>query len=213
MNKRILLAIPTNKYITPETMKSIYDLKVPEGFEVDFQYFYGYQIDQIRNLIAHWAVKYDYLLSVDSDIVVPEDALVKMIAADKDIITGLYIQRKPGENILEVYMDVPGGVDNIPGEYIMSQDLVEIAGCGMGLCLIKSQVFRSMSYPHFYYKSALSILDTVSEDIYFCQKARSLGFTIWADPSIVCDHIGQTTFSPKTQLDFIRDQDVLPKAL
>ena len=60
--KTILIAIPTNKYIEPETFKAIYDLEIPEGYTTTFQYFYGYQVDQIRNLIANWAVKYDYLL-------------------------------------------------------------------------------------------------------------------------------------------------------
>jgi hypothetical protein len=60
--KKILIAIPTARYIEAETFKSIYDLEVPEGYEVTFQYFYGYRVDQVRNLIADWVVRgFDYL--------------------------------------------------------------------------------------------------------------------------------------------------------
>ena len=219
--KTILLAIPTNKYIEPETMKSIYDLDVPEGYKVDFQYFYGYRIDQIRNLIAEWAKRYDYLFSVDSDIVLPKDCLTKMIAADKDIISGLYIQRIPGTHTLEVYMDTPnGGMTNIPSDLIVNLNhIVEIAGCGFGCVLVNSDVIRKMEYPHFHYHSALDHRNTVSEDVYFCKKARDIGFTIWADPSIVCDHIGSTKFvvnkpAPvqKSKLEETAERDLLPKA-
>ena len=62
--KKILIAVPTAKYIEPETMKSIYDQIIPEGYQTELQFFYGYQIDQIRNLIANWMENkdYDYLV-------------------------------------------------------------------------------------------------------------------------------------------------------
>jgi glycosyltransferase involved in cell wall biosynthesis len=201
--KKILAAIPTAKYIEVETFKSLWDLEVPEGYELDFRYSFGYSITQIRNLISEWAKSYDYLFSLDSDIVLPKDTLVKMLAADKDIISGLYIQRIPNTHTLEVYMDTPnGGCTNIPYELIKDRGVVEIAACGMGAALIKSNVFRTVEYPHFFYKEALTMRDTVSEDVYFCNKARAAGFTVWADASIKCDHKGSNFFtvdSPKTR--------------
>jgi len=197
--KNILVAIPTNKYIEPETFKSIWDLDVPDGYNLEFQFFYGYQIDQIRNLIAEWAKRYDYLFSVDSDIILPKDTLRKMIESDKDIITGLYIQRIPGTHTVEVYMVNPnGGMSNIPYEMLSKYNgPVEVAGCGFGCVLVKGEVFRKMEYPHFYYKSALDHRNTVSEDVYFCKKARDLGFKVWADTTIKCDHKGSTLFTIK----------------
>lgn len=194
-NKKILIAIPTDKYVEAETFKSIYDLEIPEGYDTEFQFFYGYNVAQIRNLIAEWAKHYDYLFSVDSDIVLPSDSLKKMLNSNKDIISGLYIQRIPNTHTLEIYMDNEnGGMNNIPYELIKNNGISEIAGCGMGCCLIKSEVFKNMEYPHFEYHSALYHENTISEDIDFCMKARKCGFRIWADPSIICDHIGKTKF-------------------
>ena len=194
--KKILIAVPTNKYIETETFKSIHDLKVPNGYEVEFQYFYGYQIDQIRNLIAEWAKHYDYLFSVDSDIILPVDALEKLIAADKDIVTGLYIQRIPNTHTLEVYKDAPnGGTTNIDvNEIDFSYPLHQIAGCGFGCVLVKGEVFRKMEYPHFFYKSAINHENTVSEDTYFCMKAREIGYSVWMDVTIQCEHVGSSKF-------------------
>jgi FkbM family methyltransferase len=215
VKKKILVAIPTAKNVETGTFKSLWDLDVPDDYETDLQFFYGYQTDQVRNLAAEWAKRYDYLLSVDSDIVLPKDALTKMLAADKDIISGLYIQRIPNTHTLEVYMDTPnGGCTNIPYRLIHNRGIVEIAACGMGAALIKGDVFRKMTYPHFYYKSALNHKDTVSEDVYFCMKARENGFKVWADPSILCDHIGSNVFrveSEKTHLQKVAETDLLPK--
>jgi FkbM family methyltransferase len=220
--KTILVAIPTNKGIEPDTFKSIFDLRVPDGYKLDFQYFYGYQIDQIRNLIADWGKRYDYLFCVDSDIVLPHDCIEKMIAADKDIISGLYIQRIPGTQILEIYKDSNNGVTNQQFEDIKDLGVFQIAACGMGCCLIKSEVLRKIEYPHFVYKSALDHAHTFSEDIYFCCKARGVGFTVWADSTIRCEHIGQTKFllpavEPVTQIPVksdlvteVANMDMLP---
>jgi FkbM family methyltransferase len=196
--KNILLAIPTSKYIEPETFKSLFDLDVPDGYKITLEIVESDQIDQTRNIIAEWAKKYDYLFSVDSDIVLPADTLVKMIKADKDIISGLYIQRIPNSHVLEIYKDTAnGGMTNISIEEIQNLGIVEVAGCGFGCCLIKSEVFRKLSHPYFFYTSALNHKNTISEDIYFCRKARKYGFTVWADPSIKCEHIGSTKFLVK----------------
>ena len=212
--KNILIAIPTNKNIEAATFKSIFDLKVPKGYKTHFQYFYGYQIDQIRNLIAEWGKSYDYLFCVDSDIVLPDDTLLKMLNWDRDIVSGLYIQRIPGTHTLEVYEENGyGGVINIPWEKLSGNNgLAEIAACGFGCVLIKGAVLHTMEYPHFVYRSAINHANTFSEDVYFCQKAREKGFKIWCDTTILCEHVGSYTF--KVQADTPSEQvDVIEKKL
>ena len=197
IKKRILIGIPTQKYIESETFKSIFDLEVPDGYETDFQYFYGYNIDQVRNLIAHWAERYDYLFSVDSDIAFPPDTLKRFLSYDKDMVTGLYIQRKPGQEIVEVYRaTAKGGLVNVDYSELQDKGLVEVDGCGFGCVLVKSEVIRKIGYPQFAYKSSIHMKDTISEDVDFCMKAKRNGFRIWADTDVVCNHIGNTVFRP-----------------
>lgn len=191
VKKKILIAIPSKNDICAETFKSIYDLEVPEGYETEFQYFYGYQVDQVRNLIADWAMNYDYLFAVDHDMTFPPDTLKKLLSHDKDIVSGLYRQRLPTQTI-EIF---DFNYRHIPIEQLVNRGLIEVGGCGFGCVLVKSEVFMKMQYPHFLYQSALDHRDTKSEDTYFCKKARGLGFTVWADTSIMCGHIGQTTWA------------------
>jgi FkbM family methyltransferase len=200
--KRILIAIPTARNIEPDTFKSIYDLTAPDNCELVLQYFFGYNVDQVRNLIADWVVKgFDYLFSVDSDIAFDPDTLVKLMAHDRDVVSGLYIQRKPGQHILEIYEpNGYGGVVNMPYGKLKGQPLVEIAGCGFGCVLVKAEVMRSIGYPQFEYHSAIDHANTISEDNDFCRKARERGFRIWADPSILCKHTGSYTFSIDTNI-------------
>ncbi len=195
-NKKILIAVPMSKYIEPETVKAIFDLEIPHGYEIEFQYFYGYQIDQVRNLIAEWGKKYDYLFCVDADIVMPKNTLMRMINSRKDVISGLYIQRIEDTHTLELYKFIDGvpGFHNIPYPEIKDKGITEVAACGFGCVLINSDVLRTMTYPHFVYKSALDHRHTFSEDIFFCAKAKEAGYKIYADPGIVCDHVGKKVF-------------------
>lgn len=232
--KKILIAIPTDRFIEADTFKSIYDLEIPEGYELYFETFISDQIDEIRNNIANISLEYDYLFSVDSDIILPKDSLKKMVNANKPIISGLYIQRIQNTHILEVYMDNSnGGVTNIPYELIKNKGIVEIASCGMGCCLIKTEVFKNIEYPYFVYHSAIDHSKTMSEDIVFCLNARKNGFTVWADSTIICEHIGQSSFNvnvdisepshieniynmdllPETHINYLKSMDIEPKVI
>ena len=190
--KQILIAIPTNASIEPETFKSIYNLEMPEGVKTHFEFFFGYQVDQIRNLIAEWGKNYDYTFWVDSDIILPKDALIKLYESNKDIVSGVYMQRKHAKQILELYNEA----GNIPHNEL-EHGLMEVRGCGFGCVLVKGNVFNEMEYPHFKYKSALNHDHTYSEDVYFCDRAREKGFKIWADTTLICEHKGHHLFVPQ----------------
>lgn len=188
--KKILIAIPCKNDIEADTFKTIYDLEIPDGYEASFQYFYGYAVDQVRNLIAHWTIRdYDYLFAVDHDMVFPKDTLKKLLSYDLDIVSGVYRQRFE-EQILEVY-DL--NYMNLPAQYLDGK-LYEVGGVGFGCVLVKKHVFEAVGYPQFVYHQALNHKETVSEDVDFCRKARAKGFKVWVDTSILCDHIGQRVF-------------------
>jgi len=195
--KKILIAVPNKVDIKAETFKSIYDLEIPEGYETVFQYFFGYQVEQVRNLIAHWVTTgdYDYLFAVDSDIAFAPDTLKKLLSHNKDMVTGLYIQRIPGKHCIEVMRrNEHGGVTHVPWEQLKGQGLAPVDSCGFGCVLIKRQVFEAIPYPQFVYKSSLDHLSTISEDVYFCLQAKEKGFEIFADTTVLCNHIGEWTF-------------------
>ena len=200
MSKKILIAIPTARYIEPETFKSIYNLNTPIGYSVDFQYFYGYRVDQVRNLIADWAKRnsYSHVFFVDHDITFPPDTLERLISYDKPVISGVYRQRNE-EQHLEIYgqnytktspEDLYSLSNFVDGHY----DLIRIAACGFGCALVKTEVFSIVGYPQFEYHVALDHNNTLSEDVDFCRKVNNKNLSVWCDRSVVCGHIGSKTF-------------------
>lgn len=214
VKKRILIAIPCKNDIHADTFKSIYDLTVPEGYETEFQYFYGYAVAQVRNLIANWMVngQYDYLLAVDHDMILPKDTLVKMLGHDKDLVSGVYRQRMEQQHI-ELY-DL--SYVRLPVQALTS-GLIRIGGCGFGCVLIKKKVFQAIQYPHFVYHEHQDHTKTFSEDLDFCRKANNKGFELYADTSILCGHIGERIYSiefPKNpveeRLRELSQMDLLP---
>ena len=216
--KKILIAIPTARYIEPETFKCIYDQVIPRGYEVQFQYFYGYRVDQVRNLIADWVVRgFDYLFAVDHDVTFPNDTLARMLAHDKALVTGVYRQRIEPPAI-EIY-DLNQQRMSTDQLYTSNADLVQIGGCGFGCVLVKKEVIVSIGYPQFEYHVALDHTKTVSEDTDFCRKAMNKGFTLWCDRTILCGHIGATTMhvdvpqvnAVEQRLRALHDQRLLPR--
>jgi FkbM family methyltransferase len=192
--KKILIAIPTARYIEADTFKSIYDLHIPEGYDVHYQHFYGYRVDQVRNLICDWVVRgFDYLFSVDHDVTFPPDTLTKLLSHDKDLVAGVYRQRLEPQAI-EIF-DLNQRRMSI--EDIYDKGLVQIGGCGFGCVLVKKSVIATIGYPQFEYHVALDHANTISEDTDFCKKAMHKGFQLWCDPSILCGHIGSTTMRVK----------------
>lgn len=190
-DKTIMIAIPCKNDIEADTFKSIYDLEIPKGYRASFQYFYGYAVDQVRNLIASWAQGHDYLFAVDHDVTFAPDTLKKLLSHDKPIVGGIYRQRNATEQHIEVY-----DLNCCRHDYSNLHDrgLVEVGGLGFGCVLVKSHVFADVGYPQFVYHQALDHAHTFSEDLDFCRKAREKGHSVWCDTSILCGHIGQYTF-------------------
>jgi FkbM family methyltransferase len=193
-DERILIAIPTAKYIEPETFKSIYDLKIPAGYKADFQYFFGYRVDQVRNLIASHSIdQYDYIFFVDSDISFPPDTLIRLIAGLDDYtgaIGGLYVQRNE-ENQVEASRE--GNRFSFSAEPGVYRDMDWL---GFGCCLVDVNAVKSIKYPWFEYHPAIDHANTISEDADFCQKLRAAGWQIVLDTRIVCDHHGAKVYRP-----------------
>lgn len=189
-NKKVLIAIPCKNDIEADTFKAIYDQEIPDGVSVDFQYFYGYAVDQVRNLIANWVINgYDYLFAVDHDMVFPADTLKRLLAHDKDIVSALYRQRAEVQH-LEAY-DL--NFHRLDGS-TFGDELVEIGGCGFGCVLVKREVFEAVGYPQFVYHQALNHEHTFSEDLDFCRKALGKGYKVYLDPTIYAHQIGSKLF-------------------
>ena len=98
-------------------------------------------IHNARNGIAKDAVDYDYLFFLDSDCVIPPNTLKRLVEHDKDIVSGLYFQRR--EPFLPVlYNKREDGTYRSIIDY--DKGLLEVEGVGMGVCLIKRRVLEKL---------------------------------------------------------------------
>lgn len=125
-----------------------------------------------------------HILFIDSDMMFPFDTAKQLLSRDKDIIAANYVQRVEQEKWTAI----------INGESVVSANktgIQEVDSIGMGVCLIKMDVFKKLPKPWFsmpwqnggYY---------VGEDIYFCGLAKSYGYSIWIDHDLSqkVHHIG-----------------------
>ena len=189
---RILIAVPTFETISTETYKSIWDMD-KAGCQADFEAVKGYDCARARNRMAKIAIdgKYDLILMVDSDIVVPEDALVKMMEHPADMVLGCYPHGHKGdqEHLAELFrLGQYNFAERIPYSELTGQDRIRVKGGGLGCALISVSALDQLSAPQFKYVT-YDNGSALSEDLFFCLKMFNAGKTIEADPRVKCGHV------------------------
>lgn len=158
-----------------------------------FDYVKGYDCARARNQIAEISLKYgfDYVLMVDSDIILPNDALVKLLEQPVDICLGVYPRKNTTTGQTEIFkLGHKDFVDanNMNLAEITSPGRMDIKGGGLGCALINTQVFKELPKPWFYYVQYNSGA-VLSEDNYFCSQAAKIGKTIQVDTRVICKHL------------------------
>jgi hypothetical protein len=116
-------------------------------------------------------------------MIYPEDGLEKLLKSGRHIIGAKYSVRRDVEvgnhEVVEYLEDVP--VDTEP---------FRVKAIGGGLLLINTDVFKDVPQPHFWYEVNKNGAITMSNDWYFCIKAKEHGYDTWCDPNIDVKHIG-----------------------
>ena len=131
---------------------------------------------------------------IDSDMEVPPDALMRLIAHGKDIVGATYVRRAPPYDVMG--RTLHGG----PSEDIKG-GLMEVAGLPLGCLLIRRKVFDDIckdGRPPFYFGQD-DLGRDVGEDYTFCKRARDAGYSVWVDIDLTKEvkHIGEWAFSPQ----------------
>lgn len=185
---KILIAVPTFEHVQNEVFQAIYDLDKC-GHQCDLKFIAGHDCARARNNIADWSVAggYDYVLMIDSDTVVPKDALRHMLDPQADIVLGCC----PKKNRTNEYPLCPITDQDLKRcltyEELQGKDRIELIVGGAACILIKTEVFTYMTYPYFKYVQ-YEDRRILSEDYSFCLEAIGRGYRIWADPRVKCGH-------------------------
>ena len=197
---KVLLCIPYTGYVAPQAAYSLIPMACHarnKGVSVDMLPIGLSLVYTAREEAAKAFLqgKYDALLFVDSDMVVPIELLTKLIEHNKDIVSALAFKRTPGyepcifkecsETDAKFYLDYPKG-------------LIEIEGVGMACTLIKRRVFETVPEPRFFPHKILG------EDLSFCVRARAAGFKIYCDTTLISGHVTQETIGERHYQEYRR---------
>jgi len=130
---------------------------------------------------------YDAMVLVEDDMIIPPDALTRLLACDSDIAYGLTCWRhgKPGWSA-RIRLTESGEVVNLSNDPDWARSLwgqvVDVAGTGTFCTLIRRPVFEALPF-------RLSETLPVCCDWWLSVDAQRLGFTQRADLGLVCGHI------------------------
>lgn len=191
---KILLAVPTFENILPECFEALYNLDRC-GHDLVFKCVKGYDCAKARNVIADKAVEgcFDYVMMVDSDVIIPSDTLKLMLDPEADMVVGC-CPRKNTHNKMSclcAFKDNPPGKgfhNALTYDDLQGTERILLKGGGFACVLIRTDIFTKLKYPYFKYV-VYEDHGALSEDFYFCNQVNAAGYKIYADPRVHCGHL------------------------
>lgn len=185
---KCLIVVPTREKAS--SLPVLEKLEIPSGVQVKYYNVFGRNVHDAYNDAVMTALKdkADFMLSVEDDTFPPPDAFVKLLnhyrnSQNKKIILGGWYPKKTAsrEGTPIILIDGKRQALNADGE------IHEVYTIPMGCTLFPTSVFLSTEFPYF------ATTDNLTQDSFFSQKARDIGYTLLVDTSIRCKHVDVTT--------------------
>lgn len=157
---------------------------------------------------------YDYIMWLDDDMIVPDDIIERLLAHNKDIVSGIYFGRK---NFRPLLFDVIPEEDEA-GETLYSiknhteypqDELFKIDGIGFGCVLTKVSALKKIWQcpDEGIGGTCFDFIGGVGEDLSFAIRCQRLGIETWVDTSIKCGHLSEFTVTEAHWLA-IKEQEI-----
>jgi len=153
--------------------------------------------DHARNVACMAAIEHgaDFIMMLDSDVIPPNDAVLRLLAHDLPVVSGVYCRRSPPHGIPVMQRNHNWVVD------IPDAGLIEVDVVGAGCLLIRRDVLTDLppvsperGKAWFDWRVDAQSLyppgEAMSEDFTWCNHIRKFGIKIMVDCSIRCRHIG-----------------------
>lgn len=195
MDTKILVGVPTAEYARRADFYDYFNmLEKPAGTLVTLAH--GQSPARNRNLIIQQAITNNctHIMFLDDDVAFRPDLMMKLLAHDVDIVTGLYLMRHyPHQPIIFEEAHEDGRCRHrflTPG----TAGLIPIVACGLGACLIKTKVFHELEQP--WIRLGELEKDHWCDDIGFFRRVREKGFDIWCDTHQLVGHFASVTVWP-----------------
>jgi hypothetical protein len=197
--RRVLLGIASAGSPTQPFLDALATLRLPPGVApLERSIAVGNFIPAQRELIMSEAIErgFDYLFFVDDDIVLPADALTRLLeTAEADpgtaVVGGLYYSRDSVRPI--VVADWHGddtATAHIPA--FTSSSAAVVDGVGFGCALLRVAAARPLAPPYFpvhiYIERSARRVRQCDEDYRYCERVRTAGWRVRLDARVRCGH-------------------------
>jgi len=198
--KRILLCCPQRKKHPKVDVPGLGNLISPQNVRLDVATCYGLGYCESRQFFVDKALKENvntHLFFVDDDILLPLDAISKLIDSNEDFISGNYVKRNPNLESIASRLE--------PSEKLVWQQtmvepkqgdyrIIDVNCTGLGCALIDLDVFRKIPSPHFQFvwekdSNGNRTRLLIGEDSNFCASAMLHGIMPKIIPGLVPVHV------------------------
>ena len=158
-------------------------------------------INQRENLINQAiAMKSEWVLWLDSDMMFPATTLLRLLAHKQDIVACNYMKRaSPFKSV--AFTDTNDFESWIP---IQSEDdLVTVEAIGMGCVLMKTELFKKLEKPYFEYTYQPKTNDWGGEDFTLFKKLNKVGHQVKVDMNLSNEiyHIGTYAYGKNLEVN------------
>lgn len=156
-------------------------------------------IVQNRNEIVHGFLNTEsgtHLLMVDDDVVIPEDAVIKLLECEADLASACVPMNWTCGRNNRVVLDVSS--DGVTWEPDWFEGIIDCYAVGFGCVLFSRRLLEAMEPPYFELPfthkpqqktQELQEIPRMTEDTIFCDRVRKIpGMTIRAHGEIRCSH-------------------------
>lgn len=176
---------------------SILGVQRPAGSRVYF--VSGLSIAENWNQAARQLLRdpeLQWLFLMNDDHIYPPDTLMRLLEHDVDAVSGLYTERIVpfGPVLFDRVGDDQGHVMRLELPTAPGPSLVPIVACGDGVMLVRRSVFELIDDPWWTFGEIER--DRTDHDVAFCTRLREAGIKIFADLSVVVDHVTAMALRP-----------------
>ena len=195
---KLLLAIPCMDIVPVPFMESLIGLtrrldRDKVCYEIGIES--GTLVYMARDRLASKAVNngFTHVLWLDSDMVFSDAIVEDFQFCGKSFVSGIaHGRRSPFISCLFKSLDLSAlerwKYEDYPA------DTFRVAGCGMACVLMETKILNEVFLK---FNTCFMPLLSYGEDLSFCKRAVSLGYEIWAEPTVRLGHVGHLTIWPE----------------
>lgn len=199
---RVVIGQPLYNHITPRAHGELIEFigsNISNGL-YGYRYVVDAYIDDARNQLVEEIMQCfpqaTHVLLIDQDVTLPKTALQQLLAADKEIVSGLYFDKSKEH--------IPVAFESLSPPVRLSrikEGVHQVAGVGLGCILIRMMTLRHISH-QYKDKKWFRSNDEGGEDFNFCGRCKHLSIPIFLDSQVVCGHMADKEITARDWTGF-----------